>query len=60
MSFRRVSVMLASAPRPLTLLLQIGLRDIPKGVQSPVNGLLLDVRVPNQVLEAGFPGFPDF
>ena len=59
MTFRRVSVILASAPRPLTLLLQIGLRDIPKGVQSPVKGPCLDVRAPNQTLEAGFHGFPD-
>lgn len=57
-SFRRVSVMLSSAPRPLTLLLQIGLREIPKGVQNPTNGPLLDVRAPNQALEVGFHGFP--
>lgn len=59
LSFRRVAVMLASAPRPLTLLLQVGLREIPKGAQSPVRGPLLDVRLPNQALEAGFHGFPD-
>lgn len=51
LSLRRITVMLASAPRPLTLLLQIGLRDIPSEVQNPTDGPLLDVRVPNQSLE---------
>ena len=45
---KRVAVILASATRPLTLLLQLGLRDIPVTAAPSPEATLLDVNLPNE------------
>ncbi|KAK8821715.1 hypothetical protein WA556_002162 [Blastocystis sp. ATCC 50177/Nand II] len=45
---KRVAIILASATRPLTLLLQLGLRDIPASATPSAQATLLDVNVPNE------------
>ena len=37
LSLKRTAIILASAPRPLTLVLQVGIRNIPEGVSNPTS-----------------------
>ena len=50
---KRVAIILASATRPLTLLLQLGLRDIPSIASPPPQSALLDVNLPNEEERVG-------
>lgn len=47
LSLKRTAIILASAPRPLTLVLQIGIRNVPDGVSLPnpvsLNTIVKDV-----------------
>lgn len=45
---KRVAIILASATRPLTLLLQLGLRDTPTIASPPRQSAMLDVNLPNE------------
>ena len=37
LSLKRTAIILASAPRPLTLVLQVGIRNVPEGVSIPTS-----------------------
>lgn len=50
---KRVAIILASATRPLTLLLQLGFRDIPSIASPPPQSALLDVNLPNEEERVG-------